>query len=25
LFEQFHNSESLRTCKHCGTMHPGKQ
>jgi hypothetical protein len=25
LFEQFHNSESLRTCKHCGTTHPGKQ
>jgi len=24
LFEQFYSSESRRTCKHCGTIHPGK-
>ena len=24
LFEQFYSSESLRTCKHCGAVHPGK-
>jgi 3-hydroxyanthranilate 3,4-dioxygenase len=25
LFEQFYSNESLRKCKHCGTIHPGKQ
>jgi 3-hydroxyanthranilate 3,4-dioxygenase len=25
LFEQFYGNESLRKCKHCGTVHPGKQ
>jgi 3-hydroxyanthranilate 3,4-dioxygenase len=25
LFEQFYSSESLRKCKHCGAVHPGKQ
>lgn len=24
LFEAFYASESLRTCKHCGAIHPGK-
>ena len=24
LFEQFYASESLRTCKACGTVHPGR-
>jgi 3-hydroxyanthranilate 3,4-dioxygenase len=24
LFEQFYGSESLRTCPHCGTIHPGR-
>ena len=24
IFEQFFNSPSLRTCKHCGAVHPGK-
>ena len=25
LFEKFYGNESLRKCKHCGTIHPGKQ
>ncbi len=25
LFEQFYGNESLRTCKHCGTVQPGKK
>ena len=25
LFEKFYGNESLRKCKHCGTVHPGKQ
>ena len=25
LFEKFYGDEKLRTCKHCGTVHPGKQ
>ncbi|ABF39688.1 3-hydroxyanthranilate 3,4-dioxygenase [Candidatus Koribacter versatilis Ellin345] len=25
LFEQFYSNEELRRCKHCGTVHPGKQ
>jgi 3-hydroxyanthranilate 3,4-dioxygenase len=25
LFEQFYSNENLRKCKHCGTLHPGKQ
>lgn len=25
LFEQFYGNESLRKCKHCGAVHPGKQ
>lgn len=25
LFEQFYGNEELRRCKHCGTVHPGKQ
>jgi 3-hydroxyanthranilate 3,4-dioxygenase len=25
LFEQFYSNESLRTCKHCGAVQPGKQ
>ena len=25
LFEKFYSDEKLRTCKHCGTVHPGKQ
>jgi 3-hydroxyanthranilate 3,4-dioxygenase len=25
IFEQFYNNEKLRTCKHCGAIHPGKQ
>jgi 3-hydroxyanthranilate 3,4-dioxygenase len=25
LFEQFYSNENLRKCKHCGTVHPGKQ
>ena len=24
LFDQFYGNESLRKCKHCGTVHPGK-
>ncbi len=24
LFAAFHNDERARTCRHCGTMHPGK-
>jgi 3-hydroxyanthranilate 3,4-dioxygenase len=24
LFEQFYASAQLRTCTHCGTVHPGK-
>lgn len=24
LFDQFYSSESLRTCKNCGTVHPGR-
>jgi len=24
IFEQFYGSEALRTCKTCGTVHPGK-
>ena len=24
LFDQFYSSEDRRTCKHCGTVHPGK-
>lgn len=24
IFEQFFNNQSLRTCKHCGAVHPGK-
>lgn len=24
LFEQFYNSEELRTCEACGTVHPGR-
>jgi hypothetical protein len=24
LFEKFYGDESLRKCKHCGTVHPGK-
>jgi 3-hydroxyanthranilate 3,4-dioxygenase len=24
LFEKFHGDENLRECKHCGTIHPGK-
>jgi 3-hydroxyanthranilate 3,4-dioxygenase len=24
LFEQFYASAALRTCKACGTVHPGK-
>lgn len=24
LFEKFHASEKLRTCRNCGAMHPGK-
>jgi 3-hydroxyanthranilate 3,4-dioxygenase len=25
LFEKFYGNESARKCKHCGTIHPGKQ
>src|SRR5580698_240691 len=25
LFEKFYGNENLRKCKHCGTVHPGKQ
>lgn len=25
LFEKFYSDEKLRTCKHCGAVHPGKQ
>jgi 3-hydroxyanthranilate 3,4-dioxygenase len=25
LFEKFYSNESLRKCKHCGAVHPGKQ
>jgi 3-hydroxyanthranilate 3,4-dioxygenase len=25
LFEKFYSDESLRKCKHCGAVHPGKQ
>jgi 3-hydroxyanthranilate 3,4-dioxygenase len=25
LFEHFYGNEELRRCKHCGTVHPGKQ
>jgi 3-hydroxyanthranilate 3,4-dioxygenase len=25
IFEKFYGNESLRKCKHCGTVHPGKQ
>jgi 3-hydroxyanthranilate 3,4-dioxygenase len=25
LFEKFYSNENLRKCKHCGTVHPGKQ
>jgi 3-hydroxyanthranilate 3,4-dioxygenase len=25
IFEKFYSSESLRKCKRCGTIHPGKQ
>ena len=25
IFEKFNSSEELRRCKHCGTLHPGKQ
>jgi len=25
LFDQFYSNESLRKCKHCGAVHPGKQ
>lgn len=25
LFEQFYSNEELRRCRHCGTVHPGKQ
>jgi len=24
LFEQFYSNENRRTCKRCGTIHPGK-
>ncbi|MDH3689477.1 MAG: 3-hydroxyanthranilate 3,4-dioxygenase [Gammaproteobacteria bacterium] len=24
LFEEFYGDEALRTCSHCGTIHPGK-
>jgi 3-hydroxyanthranilate 3,4-dioxygenase len=25
LFEKFYGNEEVRRCKHCGTVHPGKQ
>jgi 3-hydroxyanthranilate 3,4-dioxygenase len=25
LFEKFYGNEDVRRCKHCGTVHPGKQ
>jgi 3-hydroxyanthranilate 3,4-dioxygenase len=25
LFEKFYSDETLRKCKHCGTIHPGKK
>jgi 3-hydroxyanthranilate 3,4-dioxygenase len=25
IFEKFNSSEELRKCKHCGTIHPGRQ
>jgi 3-hydroxyanthranilate 3,4-dioxygenase len=25
IFERFNSSEELRKCKHCGSVHPGKQ
>ena len=24
VFEQFYSSEEARTCRNCGTLHPGK-